>query len=463
MHQKHALAASAAHTPLAAVLQDSYLSALAKTSGLTRRKAKKLPPSVLLGACLAAVGAVTSSYFSLAVFAGVFGGNRVSRQALHKRFSAPLVKFLHAVLSEVMRAQAGDASKLLPEGSVVQRILVADSSTLKLHPSLKEHFPGSSNQCGSGAALKIQATLDLLSGSFVAFLLCGFTRNDQAAANDILALIKVGDLILRDLGYLTLESLRGIAEAGAFFVSRYSKMHLFTPEGTALSLKEVLLRHRCQTPGTAVDIPVLLGKEGRLPVRLVAIKLDDKTASERRRKARADRDKRLQHSREFYALLGWSIFITNLPVEGYSAAKIYKLYIPQARDWRVEILFKSFKGSGLRLPEMLRGRIGAHQVSALSYAALIVAVLNAQFIGAPTLRAGEASTGGAPAKAEGHSLLKGAKLMSLMLLPLLMEWLAPPGRSLSERLGDQFRHHTRHDRRRRTHFPQDLITTLALS
>ena len=427
---------------------------------MTRRKAKKLHPNVLLGACLAAVGAVTSSFFSLAVFAGVFGGMRVSRQALKKRFRAPLVKFLHAVLGEVMRAQAGDASKLLPEGRAVQRILVADSSTIKLHPSLKEHFPGSSNQCGSGAALKIQATLDLLSGSFVAFLLCGFTRNDQAAAGDILALIKVGDLILRDLGYLTLESLRGIADAGAFFVSRYSKMHLFTPEGTALSLKEVLLRHRCQTPGTAVDIPVLLGKEGHLPVRLVAIKLDDKTASERRRKARADRDKRLQHSSEFYALLGWSIFITNLPLEGYSAAKIYKLYTLR---WRVEILFKSFKGSGLRLPEMLRGRMGAHQVSALSYAALIVAVLNAQFIGAPTLRAGEASTGGAPAPAEGHSLLKGAKLMSLMLLPLLMEWLAPPGRSLSERLGDQFRHHTRHDRRRRTHFLQDLITTLALS
>jgi hypothetical protein len=48
--------------------------------------------------------------------------------------------------------------------------------------------------------------------------LSGFTRNDQAAAADILTVTRPGDLILRDLGYFALPVLAAIEAKGAFFL-----------------------------------------------------------------------------------------------------------------------------------------------------------------------------------------------------------------------------------------------------
>ena len=67
------------------------------------------------------------------------------------------------------------------------------------------------------------------------------------------------------------------------------------------------------------------GAAGRLAARLVAVRLDEATAAERRRRARAQRDKRLKHSAQYEELLGWSIMLTNLPA-GIGAERIVPLY-----------------------------------------------------------------------------------------------------------------------------------------
>jgi len=93
-----------------------------------------------------------------------------------------------------------------------------------------------------------------------------------------------------------------------------------------------------------VDIGVLCGSEERLPVRLIAIKLDQEQTTERIRKAKKDRDKRLNHSSEYYFLLGYVIFITNVGQDIWQAAQAAEAY--RCR-WNIEILFKSWK-SGLK-------------------------------------------------------------------------------------------------------------------
>jgi hypothetical protein len=89
---------------------------------------------------------------------------------------------------------------------------------------------------------------------------------------------------------------------------------------------------------------VLCGAKEQLAVRLVAIKLDDQQTAERIRKARTDRDKRLNHSSDYYFLLGYVIFITNVDEDIWQATEVAQAY--RCR-WNVEILFKSWK-SGLR-------------------------------------------------------------------------------------------------------------------
>jgi hypothetical protein len=92
-----------------------------------------------------------------------------------------------------------------------------------------------------------------------------------------------------------------------------------------------------------LDIRVLCGAKEQLQVRLVAIKLDEQQAAERIRKAKMDRDKRLNHSQDYYLLLGYVIFITNVNEDIWQAPQVAQAY--RCR-WNIEILFKSWK-SGL--------------------------------------------------------------------------------------------------------------------
>ena len=89
-----------------------------------------------------------------------------------------------------------------------------------------------------------------------------------------------------------------------------------------------------------IDREVIVGKEYKLKVRLVAIPLPEAQANERIRKSRTDRDKRLNHSPEYDYLLGYSIFITNIEPVKCDAEQIRQLY---RLRWRIEIIFKSWK------------------------------------------------------------------------------------------------------------------------
>ena len=82
-----------------------------------------------------------------------------------------------------------------------RRVLLHDSTVEALPDHLANLFPGGSNQRQKRrASLKIQFVADLLQGTPVPSSLSGFTRNDQAAAPDILAVARGGDRIIRDRG-----------------------------------------------------------------------------------------------------------------------------------------------------------------------------------------------------------------------------------------------------------------------
>ena len=81
-----------------------------------------------------------------------------------------------------------------------------------------------------------------------------------------------------------------------------------------------------------------MGNDERLPVRLVAVPVSEQVAEMRRRKAK--RDCRSNPGKEHLSLLGWSIFITNVPRSILCEEEIIKLYNCR---WRIEIIFKSWK------------------------------------------------------------------------------------------------------------------------
>jgi len=194
-------------------------------------------------------------------------------------------------------------------------------------------------------------------------------------------------------------------------------------------------------PNAALDCQLLLGQREKLPVRLLAFPLPPKIAAERRRKARADRDKRLRHSENYLYLLGWNIFLTNAPQEQLplaTAATLYRL------RWRVEIIFKAWK-SHLGLHHV--SQLGRHQVEVLVYGLLLFAVLMHDHtpLASEPIRGGPSRPPSPPL-----SLLRVAQFFGSWLLALLLAELHPS--DLQQRMRQQLHAHCRYDRRRRKNY-----------
>jgi hypothetical protein len=281
---------------------------------------------------------LASSFRQLAVLCGLENEGTVAKQSVWNKVDAKAFDFLGAVLCQQLHGGLLALPQALQD--LVKRVLVADSSTLSLHPSLRKHFPGASNQHAKGqASARLQVVMDLFQGVFVQFGLSGFTRNDQAAATDVIKVLRAGDLLLRDLGYFTLDSLAAIATKGAYFLSRLRYgTHLIDAQGEVIDLLGTLKQSSHQAP---VHFQGFLGAKVKLPVSVVAFKLPEKIAAERRRKAREDRDRRLNHNEQYYELLGWTILITNLPNSLLAEVDLLNLY---SLRWRIENIFRAWKG-----------------------------------------------------------------------------------------------------------------------
>jgi hypothetical protein len=124
----------------------------------------------------------------------------------------------------------------------------------------------------------------------------------------------------------------------------------------------------------SIDVDVCIGSTHRLPVRLVAQKLPEPVAAERRRKAKTNRDRRCKPSKQSLALLGWQILITNVDRNIWSAQNVCEVY---GLRWRIEIIFKSWKSHFhmADVPKANAIRIKAYIYSALIFVTLFHALI----------------------------------------------------------------------------------------
>jgi IS4 transposase len=315
---------------------------LARTSGFLQRSPRKIPISALLAALVALGSESVLSLERVAKVIGLAAGVPYSKQAFHERLSSKIEGFLTRVAAALLQhtaAPAGQPGWL----SSFPRVLLHDSTCEPLPTHLAKPFPGSHNQRRrAGATLKLQFLTDLRSGSLLLWALSGFTRNDQAAAVDILPLVQAGDLVLRDLGYFSLGVFRELDRRGAFFLSRCKQgLNFYDPQtGQQLDLIGQLKN------GSRFDGWVLAGEE-KVRLRLVAEPVADAVANERRRKARHNRDQRLRPGQATLFLLGWSLFLTNVAADVWPPKALFWVY---RLRWRIEIIFKAWK-SHLRFTE----------------------------------------------------------------------------------------------------------------
>lgn len=413
--------------------EDATFVRLARSSGFCRR-CRKLTPVDFVQSCILQVLQATVSLRHHAALLGLLQGGTLSKQALHQRLKVSL-GFLQACLTHWLARPLAKDLGPLRTGSFA-RVLLHDSSCVALNSTHTATFLGPSNQSASTqAALRVQVLYDLLAERSVQFHLTAFTRNDQAASADVLPFLQTDDLLVRDLGYFSLDVFVRLAATGAYFLSRWRFGVQLRDPATG---RPIALPARLR-PGISLVLPVVLSNG--LQVRLLALPLSPAIAAARRRQARANRDRRLRHNDDYYYLLGWTLLLTNasparLPL--FLASSVYRL------RWRIEIIFKSWKS---HLGLLHTSRCGQAQLLPLILAMLLFALCVHALLPA------------APLSSPNFSLLKLTSLFAVFLLPACLCPLSPT--KLAARFTAQLPYHGCYEKRPRLDYFKLKLSTLS--
>jgi hypothetical protein len=127
-----------------------------------------------------------------------------------------------------------------------------------------------------------------------------------------------------------------------YVVTRFNtKCNLYTHSGHQFELRGLLPRE----PGNVIEMGVLVGKQDRLPARLIMICLDDEVTKKRQEKIEkeAKADGRIA-SEEQLELARWLLLLTTAPRKLLSMTEI--VVIVRLR-WQIELLFKLWKEHGM--------------------------------------------------------------------------------------------------------------------
>jgi hypothetical protein len=306
---------------------------IAFESGFCKRRSGKIKaPDFLLHFCLQSLEG-TVSYNDIASEIEDKTEINASRQAYHQRMGAECLEFFERILGAVMASKCyHNDSDTLPDLNMFSRILVQDSTIIRLPLRLFDFFSGVKNAHSAVCNARIQGVYDLLSKKFIDFSIDSYSRNDLSAAPDID--VEPGDLLLRDRGYFSVPIIQKLKEVGADTISRYKhKTKIFDFEnGEEIKLLEYLTKHG------SIDRKVLIGNE-KFKAVITARPVNEETANLRRMKARKESNNK-NPSEELLALMSWTIFITTFERKALTFDIILNLY---GLRWRIENIFKTWK------------------------------------------------------------------------------------------------------------------------
>jgi hypothetical protein len=220
------------------------------------------------------------------------------------------------------------------------RILLQDSTVITLPIALKRIFQG----CGgsaSEAAVKCDFIIDQSTRKIIRVKLVAGRIPDVAMSADIIDHLSEGDLVIRDLGYFHLSQLSRIKGKKAHFISRLHKTaHIYLNEKDDDPLDLTAHLKKLRIENSNVDIKIYVGKNERLEVRLIGIKVPREVVETRRQKYKQNRKK--DPSEEWLEWSGYTLMITDIPKESLSIKTVIELYRTR---WQIELFFKNIKSN----------------------------------------------------------------------------------------------------------------------
>ena len=257
------------------------------------------------------------------------------------------------------------------------RVRIKDSTKFDIDEQLEEWFPGFKG-CASSASACIQCEFDLKRGQVIDLDITPGNRPDAKDAQEKTWDIQKNDLFIRDLGYFALDALSNVQQAEAYYLSRLNfKTTVYEQIGGVLIELDFgkLYRYMKQNNIPRIEKQVLIGKEDKLPVRLVIELMPDQIYEQRVRKVKAyNRKKGHKTSTGYTDRARFNLFVTNASGEMLTARAIPLFYKVR---WQVELIFKIWKSTfGIHITRKMK----IERFLCLLYSKLLLIMINWEII-----------------------------------------------------------------------------------
>jgi hypothetical protein len=336
--------------------------ALEREMGFVQRSSVQLDGPIFAQTCvLTWMQKPDASYSQLRHTAASLGVH-VSNQALEQRFSPASRQLMRALLEEAAQEVISSEASVPELLGRFNGVYLQDGTVLSLPAPLADQWPGSGGR-GEQAALRVQARVELGSGS-ISGLWLQEARAAERSGPAISTPLPRGSLFDADMGYFTLKDMRERGKLGQYWTAHAkASLTILDKRGQYWDLLSFL---RAQE-GDEVDVEVFVGKQERLAVRLIAVRVSKEEAQRRRERAnkqithppkgcqaplpgkrkpkeqRRGKPKRKKVSPARLRLADWTIVLTNVPQNLLSAQEV--LVLVRCR-WQIELLWKLWKQHG---------------------------------------------------------------------------------------------------------------------
>jgi Transposase DDE domain len=270
----------------------------------------------------------------------------ITASGLHQRINQSGVEYLKEMFSEALELSV---IKLIDESipkllEHFEKVHLLDSTQTSLPEELSEVWKGSGGD-SSESALKIQLMLDYKSGTYESIVLTDGIDPDQGYIDEAVKLIGSKELLIDDLGYSKQEAMMNISDKGSYFLSRHNhRTNLYMRTEDNLVHFDIVQELKKSTEYVLefCEFAVWFSKgERQLKMRLIAERVPEYIAAERRRKAdKIAKKKGRTPTEKHLFLLGWNLYITNIESEILDSRFVRLLY---SLRWQIELVFKSWK------------------------------------------------------------------------------------------------------------------------
>lgn len=302
----------------------------------------------------------------------IIPGFEITREGFQQRINEYAVNFFEFMLSQAINISTTKIDLELL--SHFRKVLILDSTIIELPAQLAEHFKGAGGD-GSKASLKIQFCYDLKLGSFFYFIQQGVS-SDGKYENSFVDKINEYDLIIKDLGYFTIDSFINLEEKGAYYLSRWKSNTKIYTKNKENKFIELNMEHFLSKIETITEIEVYINKGDKFSkARLVVERVPEEITNIRLRKLNKKSRSRGTQTQSLTKLFQhFNVYFSNIPKEVLSMDNFRKLYNVR---WQIELVFKNWK-SNFKLDKI--SGFKQERIKCMLYSKLILIVISTKLI-----------------------------------------------------------------------------------